>query len=451
MGPFHIETVIHLGIPLVAHKDNRPVPGEVPRIQALISRILIQMDDPLIGLKTGNFGIAIQIPDGTVIEMKGDPSVGSDPGIQILVIHLALQLGAAAFQIRLQRTAGSSGQIPVDDPGTACMAYGNGAPACRPGCIGAAIGRQAIVVGIESNRRLTGNGPDFSIHHGMFRSTVADGYRHGIGLYGPHATGRVYHDVPALEVHGMGTVPQCPDAAVNLKQVGSVMAQVYGTTGSEDQVLIFIGPFIDMEGKASYFGGRSDTNSYALGLYDTKVYHDGQYLDLAFRIHRLMNKIVAHDGISGHGDNTGMSLGAEYGWKKELGRGWFVEPQAQFTLGWLSGADWTMENGVHVEEDNIRSAVGRTGLRVGYQGHKAQFFVKADWYHEFDGAGQVHLSDDEGRLVFDEDYGDTWFEYGIGGKIQITPTTQIYADLDRSNGGTYHKNWSYDVGIRWAF
>ena len=206
-----------------------------------------------------------------------------------------------------------------------------------------------------------------------------------------------------------------------------------------------------MEGKASYFGGRSDTHSYALGLYDTKVRHDGQYLDLAFRIHRLMNKIVAHDGISGHGDNTGMSLGAEYGWKKDLGRGWFVEPQAQFTLGWLSGADWTMENGVHVEEDNIRSAVGRTGLRVGYQGHKAQFFVKADWYHEFDGAGQVHLSDDEGRLVFDEDYGDTWFEYGIGGKIQITPTTQIYADLDRSNGGTYHKNWSYDVGIRWAF
>ena len=205
------------------------------------------------------------------------------------------------------------------------------------------------------------------------------------------------------------------------------------------------------EGKASYFGGRSDTNSYALGLYDTKVRHDGQYLDLAFRIHRLTNKIVAHDGISGHGDNTGMSLGAEYGWKKELGRGWFVEPQAQFTLGWLSGADWTMENGVHVEEDNIRSAVGRTGLRVGYQGHKTQFFVKADWYHEFGGTGQVHLSDDEGRLVFDEDYGDTWFEYGIGGKIQITPTTQIYADLDRSNGGTYHKNWSYDVGIRWAF
>lgn len=205
------------------------------------------------------------------------------------------------------------------------------------------------------------------------------------------------------------------------------------------------------EGKASYFGGRSDTNSYALGLYDTKVRHDGQYLDLAFRIHRLMNKIVAHDGISGHGDNTGISLGAEYGWKKGLGRGWFVEPQAQFTLGWLSGADWTMENGVRVEEDNIRSAVGRAGLRAGYEGHKTQIFVKADWYHEFGGSGQVHFSDDEGRLVLDEDYGDTWFEYGIGGKIQMTPTTQIYADLDRSDGGTYHKDWSYDVGIRWSF
>lgn len=205
------------------------------------------------------------------------------------------------------------------------------------------------------------------------------------------------------------------------------------------------------KGKASYFDGRSDTNSYALGWYDTKVRHDGQYLDLAFRIHRLMNKIVAHDGLSGHGDNTGLSLGAEYGWKKGLGRGWFVEPQAQFTLGWLSGADWMMENGVRVEEDNIRSAVGRAGLRAGYEGHKKQVFVKADWYHEFGGSGQVHFSDDEGRLVLEEDYGDTWFEYGIGGKIQMTPTTQIYADLDRSDGGTYHKNWSYDIGIRWSF
>jgi outer membrane autotransporter protein len=205
------------------------------------------------------------------------------------------------------------------------------------------------------------------------------------------------------------------------------------------------------EGKASYFGGRSDTNSYALGCYDTRIRKDGTYLDLALRLHRLTNKLIAHDGISGHGDNTGLSLGAEYGYKKQLGHGWFVEPQIQGTLGWLSGASWTMENGVTVDEQDIRSAVGRAGLRAGYEGSRAQVFLKANWYHEFGGSGQVHLSDDEGDLFLDRDYGDTWFEYGLGASAQIGPATQFYADVERSSGGQFRKDWSWDAGIRWNF
>lgn len=205
------------------------------------------------------------------------------------------------------------------------------------------------------------------------------------------------------------------------------------------------------EGKASYFGGRSDTNSYALGWYDTRIRKDGTYLDLALRLHRLTNKLIAHDGISGHGDNTGLSVGAEYGYKKQLGHGWFVEPQIQGTLGWLSGASWTMENGVTVDEQDIRSAVGRAGLRAGYEGSRAQVFLKADWYYEFGGSGQVHLSDDEGDLFLDRDYGDTWFEYGLGASAQIGPATQFYADVERSSGGQFRKDWSWDAGIRWNF
>lgn len=205
------------------------------------------------------------------------------------------------------------------------------------------------------------------------------------------------------------------------------------------------------EGRGSYFGSRSDTNSYALGWYDTRIRKDGTYLDLALRLHRLTNKLIAHDGISGHGDNTGLSFGAEYGYKKKLGHGWFVEPQVQGTLGWLSEASWSMGNGVTVDEQDIRSAVGRAGLRAGYESSRAQVFFKANWYHEFGGSGQVHLSDDEGDLFLNRDYGDTCFEYGLGASAQIGTATQFYADVERSSGGQFHKDWSWDAGIRWNF
>ena len=205
------------------------------------------------------------------------------------------------------------------------------------------------------------------------------------------------------------------------------------------------------EGRGAYFGSRSDTNSYALGWYDTRIRKDGTYLDLALRLHRLTNKLIAHDGISGHGDNTGLSFGAEYGYKKKLGHGWFVEPQVQGTLGWLSEASWSMGNGVIVDEQDIRSAVGRAGLRAGYESSRAQVFFKANWYHEFGGSGQVHLSDDEGDLFLNRDYGDTWFEYGLGASAQIGTATQFYADVERSSGGQFHKDWSWDAGIRWNF
>lgn len=208
------------------------------------------------------------------------------------------------------------------------------------------------------------------------------------------------------------------------------------------------------QGKGSYFGGYSDVTGWGLGLYDTRVRSDGQYLDFALKGTHLEGEL--HSACS-HGenlDNNGYTFGVEYGWKHPFTpnkQGWFVEPQAQLTFGWLDGADLTLANGVHYHENNIKSAVGRAGLRVGYEGQQAQFFAKADWFHEFGGSSQLYLSDDEGQLYLDEDYGDTWFAYGLGLTANLTKNSQLYADIEKSNSGTYHEKWCWDVGVRWTF
>lgn len=204
-------------------------------------------------------------------------------------------------------------------------------------------------------------------------------------------------------------------------------------------------------GHGFWRGGTSDVSGFGVGLYDTHVKPDGQYWDFVVKGQHLSDDVYGGYGARTTLDNNGFSAGVEYGYKRQNRQGWFVEPQAQFTLGWLKGAGATLANGVQYEENDIHSAVGRAGLRAGFEDHRAQLFAKADWYHEFGGSGQVRLSNDEGLLRLDQDYGDNWFEYGFGLAVQLAPNSQFYLDAEKSNTGAYHKNWSWDAGVRWTF
>lgn len=203
-------------------------------------------------------------------------------------------------------------------------------------------------------------------------------------------------------------------------------------------------------GKGSYFGGRSNVSGIGFGFYDTRIRHDGQYVDLAFKVTRLSGSL---HGISDGEtlDNYAFSAGAEYGWKGNLGKGWFIEPETQLTFGYMNGADLTLASGVRYEEDSIRSAVGRAGFRLGYEGEESQLFIKADWFHEFGGTGGLYLTSDEGNLSLDEDYGDSWFEYGMGMTAKLNEESVFYFDFEKGNKGRYHKKWSWNAGIRWMF
>lgn len=204
-------------------------------------------------------------------------------------------------------------------------------------------------------------------------------------------------------------------------------------------------------GTGTFYRGNSDLTGVSLGLYDTHVKKDGQYWDFVLRGQHLSDEVQGSQGAKVTLDNNGFTAGAEYGWKKNLSGGWFLEPQAQFTLGWLNGASADLANGVRYEENNIHSAVGRAGVRAGYQNARAQFFAKADWFHEFGGSGEIRLADDEGFLKLDRDYGDNWFEYGFGLSVQMTPASQFYLEGEKSSTGTYRKKWSWDAGMRWKF
>lgn len=212
--------------------------------------------------------------------------------------------------------------------------------------------------------------------------------------------------------------------------------------------------FSYLEGDASYDHGTSDLKGYTLGLYDTVLKKDGQYWDFSFKLQRFAND-YRYTGLgarhAGSYDATGALLGAEYGVKKALGKGFFLAPEVQLTAGWLKRESFAEASGVSVESDTVRTAVSRLGIRTGYEDEKISAYVRADWYHDFGGALEDTFAYGSDRLTIHDDYRDTWLEYGLGACVKVTEALDLYGEVTRGSGASFDKDWSWNVGLQYHF
>mgnify|MGYP000529676560 CR=1 FL=1 len=124
------------------------------------------------------------------------------------------------------------------------------------------------------------------------------------------------------------------------------------------------------------------------------------------------------------------SLSVEYGKRFDFEAGFFVESQAQFTLGRLAGIDYTTDRGVNGRIDGMNSAIGRIGFVMGQKiENGSDIYLKADLLHEFAGERDLQLTSDAGGtndiLTKHNDYGDTWFELGAGRQRQDQQDGQL--------------------------
>ena len=210
------------------------------------------------------------------------------------------------------------------------------------------------------------------------------------------------------------------------------------------------------DGNSSYGSGNGDNSNKAISFYTTEIGNKGHYLDVVFKISNMDNDFAVYDTnsnkITGDFNNTGVSLSAEYGRKNTLENGWYIEPQAQFTLGYLGGDNYTASNGIEVSQSGIKSAVGRIGFNIGKEvGSTGIVYAKANLLHEFGGGYDVSMRDSSGAVTVSDSFNDTWFEYGIGAALKTGSSSHLYFDVERSAGSHFKKDWQWNIGARWTF
>ena len=151
---------------------------------------------------------------------------------------------------------------------------------------------------------------------------------------------------------------------------------------------------------------------------------------------------------------NGYSASYEFGKNIKRTNGYYLEPQAQFVLGKLSGANYYTRRNSNFAVDSGWSAVGRLGLVLGRKlDQHNDYYFKANLYHGFAGSRDISFmaSANNEHGYKEANFGGTWYELGLGTNVKLSRKTDFYGDVTKSFGEDIRKDWQFNVGMRFAF
>ena len=204
------------------------------------------------------------------------------------------------------------------------------------------------------------------------------------------------------------------------------------------------------KGDNDFRRGSADLDAYMLTGYGMWLADNGMFADVVARLAKAENEMTVDGGTkTGKLENLAYSLSGEFGWRFDLSKEFYVEPQAELTYTYVDSDD--LDLGVaKYKLDSMTSFLGRVGVSAGLKcpNNKGDLYLRVSAVHEFDGDSKITGATGK---TFVHDGKDTWVEYGIGGNFNLTPNTYVWADVERTSGAALDTDWRATVGVRYAF
>ena len=227
-------------------------------------------------------------------------------------------------------------------------------------------------------------------------------------------------------------------------------------------------------GAAFDYGTTTDTYEFGTGkghigglaLYGMMMKDDGLYVDVIGKFGKMkadydvetkdhaIYKVIG-EKASGSYEAMATSLSMEVGKRIERTQGFYMEPKAELTLGYIGehSHDVVSEKGnrMNVKQKPLLSVVGKLGLLLGRTTEKGSMFAGAMVAHEFGGNLDTVFSVGKKSKTVSMDLKDTWFELEAGGTWKTSENSYIYGTLSKNFGAFVNEKWRIDAGIRLAF
>lgn len=201
---------------------------------------------------------------------------------------------------------------------------------------------------------------------------------------------------------------------------------------------------------ADYRRGKADMDVYSLAAYGLWMGENGQFADVVARLGTAKTDMTVDGNKKGSMDNIVTALSGEFGWRFDLSKSFYLEPQVELAYTHVDADVLSLSDGSTYRFDDADSLMGRAGFAFGMRcpENGSTAYLRVSAVHEFLGDNAVIGGNGK---VYDIDGKDTWVEYGLGANFNLTDSTYVWADVERTSGGYLDEDWRATVGVRHAF
>ena len=202
-------------------------------------------------------------------------------------------------------------------------------------------------------------------------------------------------------------------------------------------------------GDADYRRGSSDMDAYGFAVYGSWMGKSGLFADVIARFGKAENDMTVDGKLLGTLDNMALSLSGEFGYRYQVSDRFFIEPQAELTYTYVNADTLRLGSAVY-DFDSADSLIGRIGAVFGYQlpDSKGSVYARVSGVHEF--LGDTAVTGGSG-LRLERDGEDSWVEFGVGANFKLNSATNIWFDVERTEGAELDEDWRATAGVRWSF
>ncbi len=204
-------------------------------------------------------------------------------------------------------------------------------------------------------------------------------------------------------------------------------------------------------------------NSYVNDGARSNRWDKGFYNDNVLKFTALFNSTNMLNGTSDSYSNFGVSFSEEIGYRFLLGKNntWYIDPQAEVAIGYLTGSQVNQVSGNYHLNGNLDSIFvvrSRVGSSFGYyfdqftqnKNFKSKLYVGLFYEGDYINGGSIALSSNLSKLNYALS-STSRMVLNIGTNFTIKDNHRIYFDFQRSFFGNIVTDYQLNLGYRYSF